>query len=149
MLREYTSLSRQVTPQNVHLPRCGEGDSGRSSFILSPSSRPGQSNRPDPSGTSSSSKRSGVVRSRPVSSSNAPTLGVIQKTQTARNRPVVRHQVRRDHKISVPVAPAARRNARQSRGQDSIMGPSERAFPWGWMVLVGMVGAAAYYLLFT
>ena len=90
---------------------------------------------------------------RPVSSSGQPTLAgraLSRGPESGRgNRPVVRHQVRRDNRISVPVAPAARRTARQTRARDSIMGPSERSFPWGWFVVVGMVAGAAYYLLFT
>ena len=95
--------------------------------------------------------------SRGVSISGDPTIAVekpspiqpVRKPESGRSRPVVRHQLRRDAKISVPVAPAARRTARQSRPHDSIMGPSDRGFPWGWLVVVGMVAAAAYYLLFT
>ena len=107
--------------------------------------------RPAPSASVRPTSSSAV---RPLSGSNIrPTTGSVaplsRGPETGRgNRPVVRHQARRDHKISVPVAPATRRT-RSTRRHDSIMGPSDRSFPWGWLVLVGIVTAASYYLLFT
>ena len=109
----------------------------------------GQSSRPSygDSGRRVSQRPSASSRGSSSGQSSLPTGK--RGPESGRVRPVVRHQVRRDHKISVPVAPATRRTARATRQNDSIMGPSDRGFPWGWLVVVGMVAAAAYYLLFT
>jgi len=66
------------------------------------------------------------------------------------NRTVVRHESSREHPVSVPRAPAARRSA-APRGQkgDSILMPAEGSSGrlWTWVVLGLALGGAAYALL--
>ena len=109
-----------------------------------------ESGRPAPALSRPAASERPAGSTRPVSNPGQSSLQSGKRApESGRVRPVVRHQVRRDNKISVPVAPATRRTARATRHNDSIMGPSDRGFPWGWLVVVGMVAAAAYYLLFT
>ncbi len=129
--------------ESANKPPPSQTDADKTLPVSSVPPRSSVSNRPLGAGRSASS--------RPVSSSGQPTLPSGKRgPESGRNRPVVRHTLRREKRISVPVAPATGRTTRQARRKnDSIMGPSDRGFPWGWLVVAGMTAAAAYYLLFT
>ncbi|MBX2813298.1 MAG: hypothetical protein KTR25_15900 [Myxococcales bacterium] len=115
---------------------------------VSPKDPAGPSGQGERSAAASSSLRRRIVDHTSPQPPTAGTLRTISSKPVQGNRPVVRHEYSRtDRAVSVAAAPAARHTARAIRDGDSLLGTSERRGWTVWVMIVGIVGLAAYLVL--